>query len=382
MEFRPLAVFSEYTETDTLTLAQAWEHIPAEDCSCAVGPLERTVRWYRIQNITRKPDMSVELSCLEYDEAVYEDEGGTPNTDSAGNWPGVSGLSGVVVDALEDGIAKKVVSLSWRGYAYGWKVFYKRIGIDTAWTYARSTNSPSYIVRNLEVGYLYRFAVTPTNNPADGQILDLDYQLNTPLAHFVRLRRRRCRHHHRSHWRRQRRAGNHLRRIPWPKYHPSFSTLPLREPTSMSRTPGPTPPRPPPLDQSMEGKLFRQLGQHTWMLVSAANKTWIPLGKATAKYLGQGGNDTIPMTFHWNGQEGQPEWLWGGNDGANMYVYNPANFSVNYATSANYANSAGSAPANGGTAGNTTNIGGARGHGLAVYEYPDKPKCYVPWRGQ
>lgn len=182
VEFRPLAVFSEYTETDTLTLAQAWEHIPAEDCSCAVGPLERTVRWYRIQNITRKPDMSVELSCLEYDEAVYEDEGGTPNTDSAGNWPGVSGLSGAVVDALEDGIAKKVVSLSWRGYAYGWKVFYKRIGIDTAWTYAGSTNSPSYIVRNLEVGYLYRFAVTPTNNPADGQILDLDYQLNTPLG--------------------------------------------------------------------------------------------------------------------------------------------------------------------------------------------------------
>lgn len=137
------------------------------------------------------------------------------------------------------------------------------------------------------------------------------------------------------------------------------------------------------LDQSMEGKLFRQLSDNTlWMLVSAANKTWIPLGKATAKYLGQGGNDTIPMTFHWNSQEGQPKWLWGGNDGANMYVYNPANFSVNYATSANYANSAGSAPANGGTAGNTTNIGGARGHGLAVYEYPDKPKCYAPQGGQ
>lgn len=115
------------------------------------------------------------------------------------------------------------------------------------------------------------------------------------------------------------------------------------------------------LDQSMEGKLFRQLSDNTlWMLVSAANKAWIPLGKATAKYLAQGGNDTIPMTFHWNGQEGQPEWLWGGNDGANMYVYNPANFSVNYANSSNYANSAGSV----GMAGNTNLITGAirRGH--------------------
>ena len=123
--------------------------------------------------------MSVELSCLEYDEAVYEDEGGTPNTDSAGDWPGVSGLSGAIIDAVEDGLSKKVVSLTWRGYAYGWKIFYKRIGIDSTWTYAGSTNSPSYIVRNLEVGYLYRFAVTPTDNPADGQTIDLDYQLDT-----------------------------------------------------------------------------------------------------------------------------------------------------------------------------------------------------------
>ena len=40
------------------------------------------------------------------------------------------------------------------------------------------------------------------------------------------------------------------------------------------------------------------------------------------------------MRFHWSGQEGQPTWLWGGNEGENMYVYNPSNFSVNYANSA------------------------------------------------
>lgn len=47
------------------------------------------------------------------------------------------------------------------------------------------------------------------------------------------------------------------------------------------------------------------------------------------------------MKWNWSGQGGQPSWLWGGNDGANMYVYNPSDFSVNYAKSANYANSAG-----------------------------------------
>lgn len=57
-----------------------------------------------------------------------------------------------------------------------------------------------------------------------------------------------------------------------------------------------------------------------------------------------------PVTFNWKGQGGQPAWLWGGNEATRdqMYVYNPANFSVNYA------NSAGSAPANGGTSWATT----------------------------
>ena len=39
-------------------------------------------------------------------------------------------------------------------------------------------------------------------------------------------------------------------------------------------------------------------------------------------------------SYNWSGQAGQPTWLWGGNDGTNFYVYNPSNFSVNYAGSA------------------------------------------------
>ena len=55
-------------------------------------------------------------------------------------------------------------------------------------------------------------------------------------------------------------------------------------------------------------------------------------GTATnAEYVG---NDSAYMRFHWNGQSGQPTWLWGGNESGNMYVYNPSNFNVNYANSA------------------------------------------------
>lgn len=48
-----------------------------------------------------------------------------------------------------------------------------------------------------------------------------------------------------------------------------------------------------------------------------------------------GGGD---LNFNWSGQSGQPPWLWGGSDGTNMYVYNPANFNVNSATTANISN--------------------------------------------
>lgn len=59
-----------------------------------------------------------------------------------------------------------------------------------------------------------------------------------------------------------------------------------------------------------------------------------------AKKLGRGGDANLPMVFNWSGQAGQPAWLWGGTDGTNMYVYNPSNFSVNYATTSGSTTSA------------------------------------------
>lgn len=53
-----------------------------------------------------------------------------------------------------------------------------------------------------------------------------------------------------------------------------------------------------------------------------------------AKTLGKAGGTSGAMKFNWSGQNGQPTWLWGGNDGTNMYVYNPKNFTVNSAASA------------------------------------------------
>lgn len=58
-------------------------------------------------------------------------------------------------------------------------------------------------------------------------------------------------------------------------------------------------------------------------------------GTATkANTLSQSGSGA-GMTFYWSGQSGQPNWLWGSNDGTNIYVWNPSNFSVSSAGSSN-----------------------------------------------
>ena len=84
------------------------------------------------------------------------------------------------------------------------------------------------------------------------------------------------------------------------------------------------------------------------------NAVWADGAQFALRLRREGNVDTV---WNWIDPGGQPSHVWGGNDSVNMYVYNPANFSVNYANSSNYANSAGSAPANGGTAGAVSGVG-------------------------
>jgi len=63
-------------------------------------------------------------------------------------------------------------------------------------------------------------------------------------------------------------------------------------------------------------------------------------GSTYSSYTEYVANDSAYMRFHWSGQGGQPTWLWGSGDASNMYVYNPSNFSVNYANTAGHANDA------------------------------------------
>lgn len=64
--------------------------------------------------------------------------------------------------------------------------------------------------------------------------------------------------------------------------------------------------------------------------VNYANSSGSSSTSTTAAHLGRSGDVNLPMNFYWDGSHGnQPTWLWGGEDGTNMYVYNPSNFKVN-----------------------------------------------------
>ena len=54
---------------------------------------------------------------------------------------------------------------------------------------------------------------------------------------------------------------------------------------------------------------------------------------ATTATTAANADKLIGKNWYWSGQGGQPTWLWGGSDGTNMYVYNPANFVVYQASS-------------------------------------------------
>ena len=87
---------------------------------------------------------------------------------------------------------------------------------------------------------------------------------------------------------------------------------------------------------------------HVKYATDSLRTTYAEIGFYLRNYTGTGARNA-EMTFYWSGQSGQPTWLFGSNNGSDVYVWNPANFSVNYANSAGTANDPNKLPLAGGT---------------------------------
>ena len=84
----------------------------------------------------------------------------------------------------------------------------------------------------------------------------------------------------------------------------------------------------------------------TWgiSITGGANSALTATNATNASFATNAGEATTlningtACSFVWAGQAGQPFWLWGGNALGTMDVWNPSNFSVNYATTSGTAN--------------------------------------------
>lgn len=172
--------------TDALTLVSPWQHIPAVDCVATVGEVNRTVRWYRIERVTRNTKLERTVEALEYVPEVYADEGVAPSPGAVSTPRPVVGLAAAIVERREDGLSKRVVALTWRGAALGWHIYARRMGdAATAWAYLGNTRDPSYICYGLTMGSYWTLAVSPTTNPSAGQSVDINLTDDFGLGNIV-----------------------------------------------------------------------------------------------------------------------------------------------------------------------------------------------------
>jgi hypothetical protein len=166
----------EETVTDALFISGVLNYAPSEGAVVAFGEPTTTVKWYRVVSINRSglSKLRREISALEYADEVYADEGVAPSLDTAATGAGVSGLQAGIFDRFEDGLAKKVVSLWWRGFAVSWTVYQRRPG-QTPWKKVGTTSNPEMDIYNLAMGYEYEFAVTAMTTPSSGESVTLNF---------------------------------------------------------------------------------------------------------------------------------------------------------------------------------------------------------------
>ena len=151
----------------TLTISGTWAKNPEAYALYSVGHIDAVVKLFRVLRITRSQEMRRKLTCIEYIAEVYEDGATIPEPEVISDLPLIDDLS---VEEVYRGGAETKAALSWRGHALKWKVFWKlQSATFAAWTLAGETFNPSYEVSGMPYGMVVQFAVTPTDDPVDGE---------------------------------------------------------------------------------------------------------------------------------------------------------------------------------------------------------------------
>jgi predicted phage tail protein len=178
---------AETTTTDTLTIADAWAYAAPEQYDLwQFGEVGKVSKSMRIVSITQAQDQKRKVTALEYVAEVYIDGADIPAPESPSALIGVSNLTANRYQGYVDGLLQQRVSLSWTGAAVGWNVFMRRSG--GAWKWLRTVSEPSLNVTNLEVGWIYTFAVAPINQSIGaGKTVTVDFTMDAMSGDYQQV---------------------------------------------------------------------------------------------------------------------------------------------------------------------------------------------------
>lgn len=183
----PVQGVSEVTTTDTLTLTEAWAgDVPEQYDLWQFGEVGKVSKSMRIVSITQDQEQRRKITALEYVDAVYDPGAAIPAPESVTSLLGVNNLTANAYQGYVDGLRQWRGALAWTGAAVGWNVYMKRSG--GSWRWLGTTSDPSWPISNLEVGWIYTFAVTVVNKSIGaGKTVTLDFTLDALAGDYQQM---------------------------------------------------------------------------------------------------------------------------------------------------------------------------------------------------
>lgn len=151
-------VFKE-GETDYVEITEAFEEIPEDFCIYAFGEVNKMAKPFTIVDTSRKDDLTVSLTGVEYLESVYEETQDVPDidyTEPITNYE-VEDLTAREETYIQDNNIRSDINISWqmpRGGADKVNVYYSADG-GNVWTLYTTTNFQTARISNLNKGTYY-----------------------------------------------------------------------------------------------------------------------------------------------------------------------------------------------------------------------------------
>jgi len=161
--------------TDTVTAYDSWSIAPEPGDIYSVGEVGIVTKPFRVVSISKSSDIECKISCLEYYDEIYEDEGDVPEITDFSHLKNTSNLQGKTTVRTLEGLEKNVLCLSWSGSALQWTVYKRLLGSSAPWEMLGTTHAPRYDVFNLQDNRYYELCVSHSGSPSDGQTVIVNF---------------------------------------------------------------------------------------------------------------------------------------------------------------------------------------------------------------